>query len=957
MEMWKLIYQEELPPDIGPVKDILEEYSGIDSTEVEAHLHTIREKAWNATRYPCIGRWRFLYIDPSSDPRYQRVLSRLTSWRSSDVLLDLGCGVGQSLRQFSYDGVHASKLIGLDINPTLIEIGFELFRDRHRTPAGFVVGNMMDDVDEGLEKIDGRISIVHASNFWHLFNWTQQLAMAVRLVRFFKMGEKRAMIYGRHSPRPRTPIFRHDGSEEIDEEPTADTPRIEDPRATPRDIYGEMLTEAGVNQEVIEPARPLKRRMVRRRTLEIGDTAPELDQPSAGPASVETKVARELDETSEEEEEEEEEDIVFEDVVIPKPTIQTVYMTSDDEGSEGTDDDDDDDDDDKNPGVAFEDVDMRPPVATVHLPEPQRKDIELNLSAQKAAMSPMKRGLGRKKRPLSKEEKKQRLEVHKVHVLCLLYHCAMRNRWCNDAKVQGCLKKLLSQRMLNSLNPSRTLSQFGRTEALKAGLQEVGQMYRSRYQVTERGLRRALWAEDPDEVGDFDPPTDLEACLDRSDFLQVAKTLHGSRDVSAQEPSDLASPGKAAASGSSTALSTPPRRRFGLSTTASHYRRPPTTSPRSSKSHGGTPRKIKESHFPIYWVEVLDVAHQKWQPNSLSYVVAFDEDGAVKDVTKRYAKAYTAKTLRLRVESAEEQGARWWRKALRKYSRRRPTDLDQIEDNELAAALAREPIPSNIADFKHHPLYVLQRHLRRNEVLQADARDVGTVAAGSRAPLERVYLRRNVMVARSKEKWYRSGRVVKDNEIPAKWLPPRKQTRRGEDDEDDDENVQGDAGTPLYLLEHTEEFHHPPVLAARAAFILGVDYAPALTGFKFKGRHGTAVLSGVVVAAEYAEAVRAVIKGLVDLETEIEEDRKRKACLQAWRRLLMGLRIRQKIWEGVDEDLEAQREAEKQVDDEARGDSSHALTDAEIEDAASDVTEEYEIREEDDYGGGGFFVE
>lgn len=125
------------------------------------------------------------------------MLSRLTSWRSSDVLLDLGCGVGQSLRQFSYDGVHASKLIGLDINPTLIEIGFELFRDRHRTPAGFVVGNMMDDVDEGLEKIDGRISIVHASNFWHLFNWTQQLAMAVRLVRFFKIGEKRAMIYGR----------------------------------------------------------------------------------------------------------------------------------------------------------------------------------------------------------------------------------------------------------------------------------------------------------------------------------------------------------------------------------------------------------------------------------------------------------------------------------------------------------------------------------------------------------------------------------------------------------------------------------------------------------------------------------------------------------------------------------------------------------------------------------------
>ncbi|PKS05067.1 hypothetical protein jhhlp_008434 [Lomentospora prolificans] len=197
MEMWKLIYQEELPLDIGPIRELLEEYSSIESADIDSHLYAIRKKAWNSTRYPCVGRWRFLYVDPSSDTRYQQVLSRLTSWRSSDVLLDLGCGVGQSLRQFAHDGVHPSKLIGLDINPGLIEIGFELFRDRHRTPASFIVGDMMDDTDEGLERIDGRISIVHASNFWHLFNWTQQLAMAIRMVRFFKVNEKRAMVYGR----------------------------------------------------------------------------------------------------------------------------------------------------------------------------------------------------------------------------------------------------------------------------------------------------------------------------------------------------------------------------------------------------------------------------------------------------------------------------------------------------------------------------------------------------------------------------------------------------------------------------------------------------------------------------------------------------------------------------------------------------------------------------------------
>lgn len=65
MEMWKLIYQEELPPDIGPVKDILEEYSGIDSTEVEAHLHTIVSR----NRLSTLPQLYLLPLDSSSAAR------------------------------------------------------------------------------------------------------------------------------------------------------------------------------------------------------------------------------------------------------------------------------------------------------------------------------------------------------------------------------------------------------------------------------------------------------------------------------------------------------------------------------------------------------------------------------------------------------------------------------------------------------------------------------------------------------------------------------------------------------------------------------------------------------------------------------------------------------------------------------------------------------------------------
>lgn len=239
-----------------------------------------------------------------------------------------------------------------------------------------------------------------------------------------------------------------------------------------------MLMEAGVGNP--ESERPLKRRRARR----AGDGDDEARAQSAPAAEAEAPVTE-----TQAEEDDEEEGVEFEDVEIPKPTIQTTYMGSEDEDSE---------DDDE--GIEFEDVDFNVPMPDDKAPGPsEEKPMELNLTAQKAAMTPSKKGKPKKK-PLTREEKARRLEIHKTHLLCLLYHCAMRNRWCDDEKVQKSLKKLLSQRMLNHLNPSRKLTQFGRTESLKKGLEEVGQMFRLKYRVTERGLRRALWAEDVEHL-------------------------------------------------------------------------------------------------------------------------------------------------------------------------------------------------------------------------------------------------------------------------------------------------------------------------------------------------------------------------------------------------------------------------------------------------------------------------
>ncbi len=82
---------------------------------------------------------------------------------------------------------------------------------------------------------------------------------------------------------------------------------------------------------------------------------------------------------------------------------------------------------------------------------------------------------------------------------------------------------------------------------------------------------------------------------------------------------------------------------------------------------------------------------------------------------------------------------------------------------------------------------------------------------------------------------------------------------------------------------------------ARAARILGIDYSDAVSGFTFKGRHATAVINGAVVASDFREAVQEVLYAFGDERAEEEEKRRSSEALRVWRRLLTGLRIRERI--------------------------------------------------------------
>lgn len=445
--------------------------------------------------------------------------------------------------------------------------------------------------------------------------------------------------------------------------------------------------------------------------------------------------------------------------------------------------------------------------------------------------------------------------------------------------------------------------------------------------------------------------------------------------------------------GPSTASVLPsPRRRLGHPNAGDYHlpemNAPPPPPPRPKR------KVIHESPYPVFWVEVFDEAHQKWFPvdplvtetvakprtfeppaadreNNMSYVIAFEEEGCARDVTRRYTKAYNAKTRKQRVECTTG-GQKWWRKSMRAYRRAWVSDSDQIEDTELAAAEAREPMPKNIADFKDHPIYALERHLRRNEVLTSTHAS-GKVAAGrdSGTPggkkMENVYRRRDVKIARSADAWYRLGREVKMGEQPIKTVAPKGKCEDG----DGEDNVDEGAGTNLYTEDQTGLYVAPPIVngrvpknsfgnldvyvpsmvpkggvhlpydeASRAARLLGIDYADALTGFEFRGRHGTAVLKGVVVAIEYCEAVEAIIEGFADEHAREEEQRRTFAALRMWRHFIMGLRIKQRVdayeIEGEERVEEKRQEKRQAGGDEEDGDGGFVPEDS------------------DDEGGGGF---
>ena len=261
----------------------------------------------------------------------------------------------------------------------------------------------------------------------------------------------------------------------------------------------------------------------------------------------------------------------------------------------------------------------------------------------------------------------------------------------------------------------------------------------------------------------------MENVFTKDDFLKASKKLTGSRDVGAQlfcamlrgsgitarlvcslqvlpftfaNKARKPAPPKPRISSNSPPATPCPSQRPSLLRPYLRTAPPPPAPPPPAPT-----ATAAESAFPIYWTEAWSPSVQKWIPidplvtltinkptklhppfsdplNTQTYVLAFDATAHATDVTLRYAPHFTAKTLPHRLTSTKH-GETWYRQLLHIFTRPYLLDRDHLEVAELSQKQLSEPIPTNIQDFKNHPLFALKRHLRRNEIIPPELAGVG----------------------------------------------------------------------------------------------------------------------------------------------------------------------------------------------------------------------------------------
>ncbi|CAK7245458.1 MAG: hypothetical protein STHCBS139747_007040 [Sporothrix thermara] len=349
------------------------------------------------------------------------------------------------------------------------------------------------------------------------------------------------------------------------------------------------------------------------------------------------------------------------------------------------------------------------------------------------------------------------------------------------------------------------------------------------------------------------------------------------------------------------------------------------------------------------------------------------------------------------------------------------TDVDEMEDStDLKPA---KPEKKEVKEgeetlqyYKQSKEFVLERHLKREEALVAGAVPVKKFRNGKKGKAkpkkkknadeddedsdedalggENVYLRKDVVHVKSAETWHKQGRAPIAGELPLKRVPYRAATTNRRREIAEAEAATGEKVLQgLYSYEQTDWIIPPPIKdgiipknaygnidlfaehmcpqgavhvpyrgAMRVCKKMQIDFAEAVVDFEFGHRMAVPVIQGVVIAEEHHDAVmEALAKDEAERSLKADEKR-RNAAMGMWRKMLMGLRIVERIKQDYGEVREDQRvfghhddrgvvdldaEDEAGASGDAAGASSTAQRHEDIDTAGGFLPEGFEYEDDD----------
>lgn len=343
------------------------------------------------------------------------------------------------------------------------------------------------------------------------------------------------------------------------------------------------------------------------------------------------------------------------------------------------------------------------------------------------------------------------------------------------------------------------------------------------------------------------------------------------------------------------------------------------------------------SRAPLYWAEVycggqtstgrwlhVDVVNdiidgeRKVEAASavcrkpLRYVVGFAGGGA-KDVTRRYCLQWH-RIVQGRVNPE------WWENVLAPLEQLELAATNDSEEMELQTRALTEPLPTNQQAYKDHHLYALEKWLHKNQVLHPKGPVLGFCTGHP------VYPRSCVQTLQSRHAWLREGLQVRENESPAKVVSRPKRTFNSQAHESNsnedvlqptmelygkwqleplrlpcavngivpkNERGQVDVWSEKCLPPGTVHLRLPRVF--QIAKRLGIDYAPAMVGFDYRGGRCIPVFDGIVVCAEFKNAILEAYGEEEEQRQAAERKQEETQALSRWYQLLCSIATRQRL--------------------------------------------------------------